>query len=667
MLFLVLIYANHFHNGFHFDDSHTIEDNIFIRHLGNIPLFFKDVTTFSTLPSHQNYRPLVTTTLAIDYWLAGGLKPFWFHLSTFILYIVQCILMFFLFYKILKTVYSSESTDHIIKYIALFGTAWYAFHTANAETLNYIISRSDTLSTLGVVASMVIYIYYPKLRSRYVYFLPLIFGLFAKETAVTFFGLLFFYVILFEKQMSLADIFQKKNVKAVLSSVKIILPALILCALFAVLNLKMMSKEYVAGGSRYFYLITQPFVILHYFFTFFLPVHLSADTDLYAFTTIFDFRFFLGAVFLIVMFWLIFYTSSIEELRPAAFGLIWFFIALLPTSSIIPLSEVLNDHRIFYPFIGLALASANIFHYLYIKFNIQHSSFIIAFALIVISANAYGVHQRNKVWHSEESLWLDVTVKSPKNGRGLMNYGLTQMAKGNYNEALIYYEGALIYNPQYSYVFINLGILKNAMNKPVEAEAYFKRAMQLDSSYYGTFYYYANFLYKHNRNKEAIPLYEKAIELSPNYLYSSFDLMQIYYSTQQWNYLQALVEKTIKIAPSDKTVLFYQKAYQQKKSPLEMTQDYADSNPTPANYLNLSLQYYQQAKYQKCIDACYKALKLKPDFAEAYNNICSAYNALGKWQDAINACDKALKIKPDFSLAKGNLNYAKKTLNNKTK
>jgi protein O-mannosyl-transferase len=666
-LLLILTYSNHFNNGFHFDDSHTVEDNVFIRHLSNIPLFFKDVTTFSTLPSHQNYRPMVTTTLAIDYWIGGGLKPFYFHLSTFIWYIVQCILMFLLFYKILKTVHSPQSTDHRIKYFALFGTAWYAFHTANAETLNYIISRSDTLSTLGVVASLWIYAYYPKLRNRYIYFLPLIFGLFAKETAFTFFGLLFFYVILFEKQMSVADIFNKKNFKAVLTTVRVVLPAVIICILFAYLNIRMMSKEYVAGGSRYYYLITQPFVILHYFFTFFLPVHLSADTDLYAFTTIFDIRFFLGGIFLIAMFWLIFYTSSVKELKPAAFGLIWFFIALLPTSSFIPLSEVLNDHRIFYPFIGLALASANIIYYLYIKFNIQHSAFIIAFALIVISANAYGVYQRNKVWHDEESLWRDVTVKSPKNGRGLMNYGLTQMSKGNYKEALIYYDKALIYNPNYSYLYVNLGILKNTMNKPEEAEFDFKRAIELDASYYGTYYYYANFLYKHNRSKEAIPLYKKAIELSPYYLYSSYELLQIYYITQQWEDLRSLVEKTLKFAPDDKTALYYQKASRQKKTPLEMAEDYAESNPTPTNYLSLSLQYYQQAQYQKCIDACNKALTLKPDYAEAYNNICSAYNALGKWQDAVNACEKALKFKPDFSLAKGNLDYAKKILNNKNK
>src|ERR1041384_6148698 len=100
LLGLIAVYSNHFHNAFHFDDSHTIVNNIYIQHIKNIPLFFKDVTTFSALPANQSYRPVVTTTLAIDYWLGGGLDTFYFHLSTFILYILQGALMFFLFRKV---------------------------------------------------------------------------------------------------------------------------------------------------------------------------------------------------------------------------------------------------------------------------------------------------------------------------------------------------------------------------------------------------------------------------------------------------------------------------------------------------------------------------------------------------------------------------------------
>ena len=32
-------------------------------------------------------------------------------------------------------------------------------------------------------------------------------------------------------------------------------------------------------------------------------------------------------------------------------------------------------------------------------------------AVALLSAHAVGVRQRNNVWHTEESLWLDVTLK----------------------------------------------------------------------------------------------------------------------------------------------------------------------------------------------------------------------------------------------------------------
>src|SRR5688500_13367562 len=68
-IFALLLYAysNHFHNPFHFDDDHTIVANQYIRDIGNIPKFFTDASTTSSLPANQAYRPGLTTLNAIDY------------------------------------------------------------------------------------------------------------------------------------------------------------------------------------------------------------------------------------------------------------------------------------------------------------------------------------------------------------------------------------------------------------------------------------------------------------------------------------------------------------------------------------------------------------------------------------------------------------------------
>src|ERR671915_556487 len=84
---LLLAYSNHFNNSFHFDDFHTIQDNVHIRTLDNIPKFFSDARTFSNLPTHQVYRPLLTTSLAVDY-VRGNGQTFAFHLTTFCVYVL---------------------------------------------------------------------------------------------------------------------------------------------------------------------------------------------------------------------------------------------------------------------------------------------------------------------------------------------------------------------------------------------------------------------------------------------------------------------------------------------------------------------------------------------------------------------------------------------------
>src|SRR5213592_3602429 len=87
-LLIIAAYANSLHNSFHFDDSHVIESNVYISSLHNIPLFFKDAHTFSSLPQNATYRPLVTLSLALDYAWGHGLAPRAFHVTQIALLLI---------------------------------------------------------------------------------------------------------------------------------------------------------------------------------------------------------------------------------------------------------------------------------------------------------------------------------------------------------------------------------------------------------------------------------------------------------------------------------------------------------------------------------------------------------------------------------------------------
>src|SRR5438876_3369735 len=88
---------------------------------------------------------------------------------------------------------------------------------------------------------------------------------------------------------------------------------------------------------------------------------------------------------------------------------------------------------------------------------------------------------------------------------------------------------------------------------------------------------------------------------------------------------------------------------------------------TPEYYLDLSLQDYREGRYPESIAASRAALKLRPNYAEAWNNIGAAYDKLGRYEEAVAACEQALRYKPDFELARNNLTYAREKLKDSSK
>jgi hypothetical protein len=187
---VLLVYLNHFQNTFHYDDRHTVVDNPYIRDLRNIPRFFTDARTFTILPRNRTYRPLVSTSLAIDYWLGDGLEPFWFQLSTFCWFLLQLALMYTLFRKICDL----ARPDPRNRLVALFAAAWYGLHPAIAETVNYIIQRGDVFSTLSVVAGVLAYAAVLRYRKYGLYLVPFAAGVLCKPPALMFPAILFVYI-----------------------------------------------------------------------------------------------------------------------------------------------------------------------------------------------------------------------------------------------------------------------------------------------------------------------------------------------------------------------------------------------------------------------------------------------------------------------------------------
>jgi tetratricopeptide (TPR) repeat protein len=276
----------------------------------------------------------------------------------------------------------------------------------------------------------------------------------------------------------------------------------------------------------------------------------------------------------------------------------------------------------------------------------------------VLAACAWGTHLRNEVWRSEETLWLDVTVKSPNNGRGLMNYGLTLMSKGQTPAALNYFERALKYTPNYFILEINLGIANGDLHRDADAEAHFFRAMQLAPADAQPSFFYGRWLVTKGRLREAIGQFQAAIVRNRDYLDPRYALMQAYWDAGMQPAAKELATDTLQISPGDTTALRFlngQSVADALPDPVATAEALVKLAPTADNYLNLSLAYDRAGRFRDCIQAAGQALKLRPGYALAYNNIAAAHMDMGEWDAAIAAAGEAVRLQPDFQLARNNL------------
>ena len=636
VLVMLLVYWNHFDNPFQFDDHHTIVNNSAITDIGNVPRFFVDATTTSALPLNQEYRPVVTSLNAFDYWLAGRLDVRVFHWHIFTEFILILLLIFLMASRLFRL---ASGEPH--PYLALLAAAFFGLHTATAETINYVIARSDVFSTLLVLLGMLLFMRH-KGWKRHWAILPFVVGSLAKPTGLMLAPLIAMYALLMMRPAFLVRDEQPAAGIAVKRAALLSLPYFVIGAVLFAFGRSMTPDTYTPGGnySGLDYLLTQAWVIWIYIKTFAWPTGLTADTDLQVIRDVMDPRILWGLLVILLLLGAAILAALRRITLPIAFGILWFFIALAPSSSIIPLAEVMNHHRTFFAYIGLVIAVVWAAYLLLARFAKGRPrpalSWLTGIVIAVLLAgHAWGTVLRNEVWDSEESLWQDAIIKSPNNGRALMNYGLTLMRKGDMQSAVAYFERARDSNyGNHPFVFVNLAIATASLaereqSEPLrrQAEDYYLQALQKGPNYPESYYWYAKWLHDQGRDGEAAGFLNTAIEIAPGN----------------------------KGALELRDVLLKSEAVG-----LQQARAYAEQANSPEAWIDLSLRYYNQGAYRECIDTAGKALELRSDYAVAYNNICSAHIMLGEYDEAISACESALALDPGFERAANNLAWAKR-------
>lgn len=517
-------YSNHFHNDFHFDDGDAIQRNPAIRDPAMIPRFFVDPKLFSALPAQRSYRPVTSTSLAIDYWLGGGPDPFFFQLSTFLWYEVQLVLMFLLFGRIMDLADPHPSNV----WTALIAVAAFGLHPSSAETVNYVIQRADLYNALGCVASLWLFMRYPPQRKFGWYLLPAVAAMLAKPPALIFPLLLLAYALLFEQDGALAVFPWAAHRAKWGGAIRSTVPALAAAGAVAWLLWRMRVSSWTSvAPSPLLYRVEQPWVALHYFKTFFLPTGLNVDPR-WHYVGPFSPQALAGYLFVLGLLGAAVAASRTRVTKPVAFGILWFLVTLLPTS-LMPLLDVTNDHRMFFAFVGLAMAVVWSLRMALFRLTARLtrnpiwtcSAVTVAAVLLVLAG--LGTRERNRVWFTDESLWRDSTLKNPQNGRAWDSYGWVFFRQGDYPAALSLFERAAAADPACPICEAHLVQVYVQLNRDNLAQRHLQRLVELDPPIPDPYVAYGDWLRSVGRLAQSGRPLEHAARLYPD----STDLRQI--------------------------------------------------------------------------------------------------------------------------------------------
>jgi Tfp pilus assembly protein PilF len=577
-------------------------------------------------------------TFALNYRL-HGLNVTGYHIVNLFVHICTSIFLYFFIILTFKTPFLSNSAirEHS-RQIALFTALLFACHPLQTQAVTYIWQRVTSLSAMFYLLSLVAYIKWrlPRdeagLKTVPLYLISLISTIFAmktKEIAFTFPVMLTLYEMIF---------FEGKIKKRVLYLIPFFVTMLIIP--LTLINLDKPighligdASETIRGHtelSRGEYLLAEFRVLVTYLSLIFLPANQNLDYDYPRYYSFFNIEVLSSFVFLALLFsvsvYILFrYRDTSPHTRLISFGIIWFFINLLLESSIIPLNNVISEHRMYLPSVGV-FSALTVAIFMVINRWKVYKRVITVMLIVIVMVLTGATYARNAVWKDEITLWQDVVNKSQKKARGYNNLGLAYKSKRLIDMAIEQYLAAIKINRFYHDAHYNLGIAYESKGLTDKAIRHYQKAIKLSPAYSKAYNNLGNIYASQGLIDMAIEQYLAAIKINRFYHDAHYNLGNVYVS-------KGLIDKAV----------------EQYLLAVKYNPDH------PNAHHNLGVAYYSKGLLEKAVKHYLVAIKLKPDYPKAYNNLGIAYKSQGDIEQAISAYKNALRLNPGWELPRKEL------------
>lgn len=621
-----IAYSNTFHSPFLFDGRSEITENPVV----------KDIRNFSSGWKGYDYNPrrfLGYLSFALNYHF-GGKEVAGYHTVNLLIHLGCALLVYLLVLITFRTPLMSRSAISFPSdpdLIALFSSLLFVAHPLQTQAVTYIIQRLASLAAFFYLLSAVMYI---KGRqaiekqadavSRSAYIKTALFftgslvsavcAMKTKEIAFTLPFVICLYEVVFFKAPSGKRLLFLLPVVLTL----IIVPLSIFHAdkplgeVLSELNEKTRAQTQMARSE---YFATEMRVIVTYVRLIFLPVNQNLDYDYPVYNSLFTPEVFFSFLFLLSVFgtgvYLLFKAhGALNRQRPASsgkrqftlhdshlmvyrligFGVLWFFITLSMESGVIPIADVIFEHRLYLPSPGFFIAAATGALVAARRLRIEKIMVItLALLIFIFSGLTYA---RNAVWNDEIGFWRDVAKKSPEKVRPHYELANAYRIRGLMNRAMEEYEITLRLKPDYPECRNNLGNIYAAGGRLDMAIEEFKTALKSRPDYADAHYNLAGAYEAIGRLDMAIEEYRTVLRLKPDYAEAFYNLAGAYMSGGRTD-----------------------AAIEQYKASLRLRPDYAEAHN------NLGIAYASKGLLDMAIQEYETALRLRPDYAKARANL----------------------------------------------
>lgn len=420
-------------------------------------------------------RPVAYATLYWNY-LLDGFNPHGYRLFNVAVHAANSCLVYFVLLTLFRVAADMLSQASRTR-ISVLAATLFAAHPLAIESVTYIVQRFTSLGAFFFLLTMLLQIHAwgePDPRRRLGFKAGalgvLLLGMFTKECTITAPVMLVLIDMLLCRTNWRRALWRNRALLACLPIIPLHVLLISWVQNTGTLDLghaMNMTNQQAAPYAHGDFLLTQITVLVHYLRQIVWPTGLTLDPEwplqhsLFALPVLFSGMIILAMLGLAC--WLL-ERGRADLRRPlTAVFTLWFFITIIPSSGLVPLPDLVAEHRSYLPSLGIFIALSCLLDQAFTRFALQPRLRLLAPAFTAMTALTLGTltWQRNTIWSSDITLWQDVTHKSPGRARAWNNLGTAFIKAGRLDEAIAAYSEAIELLPSYEIPYLNLMICHN--------------------------------------------------------------------------------------------------------------------------------------------------------------------------------------------------------------